>query len=186
MPSLNILRMQRDVRDLREENQILREQVTFLQGHPTLAKGLKGESIVAKLVRGAMIAGNAPYDILAKRGHFRLEVKYSGLLVAVRGCKTRRWVWTKTLGESGKKIYDRLILVGLSDQRFSRMYKDRRGPFVLFDVPITEVAELSVWAGKYRAIHLTTNPLTARSVRAKKLFGDYQVTESVLDARYGV
>jgi hypothetical protein len=186
MPSLNILRTEREVRDLREENQILREQVGFLQRHPTLAKGLKGELIVAKVVRGAMIAGNAPYDVLAKRGRFRLEVKYSGLLVAVRGCKTRRWVWTKLFGESGRKNYDRLILVGLADQRFSRIYKDRCAPFVLFDVPITEVVELSFSAGKYRAIHLTTNPLTARSVRSSKLFGDYQVTASGLRARYGV
>jgi hypothetical protein len=186
MPSLDILRRQREVHDLREENQILREQVAFLQGHPTLAKGLKGESIVAKLVHGAMMARNAPYDVLARRGGFRLEVKYSGLLEAVRGCRTRRWVWTKLFGESGKKAYHRLILVGLADQRFSRMYKDSRAPFVLFDVPITEVAELSVSAGKYRAIHLTTNPLTARSVRSSKLFGHYQLTASELRARYGL
>ncbi len=187
MPSLNILReLQREVRDLREENRILRERVAFLQRHPTLAKGLKGESIVAKLVRGTMIAGNRPHDLLAKRGRFRLEVKYSGLLVTVRGRETRRWVWTKPFGESGKKTYDRLLLIGVADPRFSTSYKDRPAAYVLFDVPITEVAELSVSAGKYRAIHLTTNPLTARSVRSKKLFGDYQVTASVLRARYGL
>ena len=188
MPLANLSRRpQREVERLKHENTVLRSRLAFFQQHPTLAMGLRGESIVAKLVRGTMVAGNAPHDVVTKRGH-RIEVKYSGLNAPVRGRDTRRWVWTKVFGESGRKKYDRLLLVGLPDQRFSSSYKDRRAAFVLFDVPIVRVRELAVpvQGGRYTAIFLTTNPLTTRSVRSSKLFGEYQVTVSELRTRYGL
>ena len=153
------------------------------------ADGLKTSSALPSFgphTRKERVYAPPAHDVLARRGRIRLEVKYSGLLVAVRGCETRRWVWTKPFGESGKKTYDRLLLIGDADPRFSPFYKDRPAAYVLFDLPITEVAQVSVSTGRYTAIHLTTNPLTVRSVRSKRLFGDYQVTESVLYARYGV
>jgi hypothetical protein len=149
--------------------------------------GLRGEAIVAKLVRGAMVADNASHDVVARRG-YRIEVKYSSLNAPVRGRDTRRWVWTKVFGESGHKRYDRLLLVGLADQRFSSSYKDRRAAFVLFDVPIARVRELAVpvQGGRYAAIFLTTNPLATRSARSSRLFDEYQVTGSELRTRYGL
>jgi hypothetical protein len=188
MPLANLSRaLQREVERLQNENTDLRNRLAFFQQHPTLAMGLRGESIVTKLLRGTTVAGNAPYDVVAKGG-CRIEVKCSGLNTPVRGRDTRRWVWTKLFGESGRKKYDRLLLVGLPDQRFSSRYKDVGAPFVLFDIPNVRIRELAVpvQGGRYTAIFLTTNPLATRSVRSSKLFGKYQVTVSELRTRYGL
>jgi len=134
-----------------------------------------------------MASRNATHDMIAERGN-RIEVKYSGLNAPVRGRDTLRWVWTKVFGESGRKRYDRLLLVGESDLRFASSYRDSGSAFTLFDVPIARVRELAVpvQAGRYTAIFLATNPLTARSFRSQKLFAEYQITTSDLRARYGL
>lgn len=178
--------LQVEIRRLQEENNDLRKKIGFLQAHPTIARGLRGETIVAKIVQGRRSEKGLPYDVFLNKFSIRLEVKFSELNVAVRGRNTKRWVWTKLFGESGRKRFDRLILVGNSDDRFSGLYKDPKAPFILFDVPFREVQSLSVpvQRGKYTAIFLTTNPRTVRSGTAWHLYRRYQVTARELERRY--
>ena len=115
----------------------------------------------------------------------RIEVKFSSVNVAVKGAKTHRWVWSKPFGETGKKTYERLVLVGLKDPRYQELYLDKESPFVIFDVPFDEILPLTVRnkGGRYPAIFLSSNPRTARSA-ASPLYEKYQLTEEEFERRY--
>lgn len=179
-----------EVERLRNEVAVLAAKVTTLSTHGSLAKGMAGESLVANLVQGAVTTGNASHDVEIAGNLIRIEVKYSGVGCARRGIQaegreTLRWAWSKPLGESGKKTYERLILVGDKDPRYSSQYLDQECPYVLFDVPHGEILPLTIQTngGRYRSINLTTNPRTARSA-GSALFEKYQVTLVDLTARY--
>lgn len=187
------IREPRNAREAREiigaleaENARLRNEVEFLRGNPTLAKGMKGESLVARLVSARLSRRGASHDLESSTGEFFLEVKYSSLLNIISGRPIRRWVWTKLFGELGRKKYDRLLLVGDADPRHCSSYSDPSSPYVLFDLPYEAAVELAggVKPGRYSSIHLTTNPLTVKSERATALFQTYQVSVSELKRRY--
>jgi hypothetical protein len=184
-PEIQALRQQ--LTQLRAESRLLQERLAFLQEHPTIGRGLRGEVLIATLLGGSRSERGSSHDLTVGRRGLRIEVKYSGLNAPVRSRPTRRWVWTKPFGESGRKRYERLILVGLADERFRPYYLDHAGPFVLFDVPFKYVRPLTVdvQSGRYSAIYLTTNPLTVRS-RVRQLFDHFQVTPDDLRTRYGL
>ena len=177
---------------LRAEVALLTEKLALLYTHKSLAMGMQGESLVASWLNGVVTTHNASYDIELAGRLIRLEVKYSGLNVAVRdrqvaGRETKRWTWSKPFGESGKKVYDRLILMGDKDPRHIASYKDGTCPYVFFDVPFEEIMPLTI-KGKsvrQRLIQLTTNPKKAKS-KGSCLFQDYQITLSELSKRYGL
>lgn len=177
---------------LRAEIHILKGRLTLLDTHQSLAKGMRGESLVAKWTNGSVTIHNAAHDVETAVGLVRLEIKYSGLNVAVRnrelgGRETRRWAWSKPFGESSKKKYDRLILVGDKDPRYIDQYQGIDCPYVLFDVPFSEILPLTIQTngGHYRSIQLTTNPKTAKSA-ASTLFYKYQVSLAELTKLYGL
>jgi len=177
---------------LRAEIHILKGRLTLLDTHQSLAKGMCGESLVANWITGSVTTHNAAHDVETAEGLVRLEVKYSGLNVAVRsreqgGRETQRWAWSKPFGESSKKKYDRLILVGDKDPRYADQYQGIDCPYVLFDVPFPEILPLTIQTnnGQYRSIQLTTNPKTANSA-ASTLFTKYQVSLEELTKRYGL
>ena len=181
-----------EIEYLRTEVALLTERLALLDTHKTLAKGMRGESLVASWVNGVVTTHNASHDIELAGTLIKLEIKYSGLGFARRGIQaagreTQRWAWSKPFGESGNKVYDRLILVGDKDPRHVGSYKDRECPYVLFDVPFDEIMPLTIQtnAGRYRSIQLTTNPKTARSADSL-LFRKYQVTLGDLSERYGL
>ncbi len=184
---LMIRRLRQQLDQLRAENRMLLERLAFLQEHPTIGQGLRGEVIIATLLSGSRTERGSSHDMTVGRRGLRIEVKYSGLNAPVRNRPTRRWVWTKPFGESGRKRYERLILVGLTDERFRPYYLDRTGPFILFDVPFKHVPHLTVdvQSGRYSAIYLTTNPLTVRS-GVRRLYDQFQVTPDDLRIRYGL
>jgi hypothetical protein len=165
----------------------LQEENRWLRGHPTLSRGLRGETIITDLLGGTHTQPGSAHDLFVGTNGIRIEVKSSGLNTPVRGSSTRRWVWTKPFGESGNKRYDRLILLGLIDTRFRTHYLDPKAPFVLFDLPFKDVKPLTVvvQSGRYSAIYLTTNPLTARS-GTRRLFDEYQITSVDLERRYAL
>lgn len=171
---------------LREENQRLNKELRWHRSHPTLARGIRGETLVASWVAGLRTSGNAAFDVDA--GGCRLEVKLSALGVAVRArasspeLRTLRWTWGKVFGESGRKKYDRLVLIGDADNRHMAQYRDPGSLFVVFEVPFEDVRSVAISSGKI--IQLTTNPASARS-RASTLFGRYQLSEDELERRYG-
>lgn len=171
---------------LEVENARLRREVEFLRGNPTIAKGLKGESLVAKLVSARRSRQGSGHDLESPASELLFEVKYSSLLSTIAGRPIRRWVWTKLFGELGRKQYNRLLLVGDADPRFASSYLDPTCPYVLFDLPYEAAVEIAggVKPGRSGAIHLTTNPLTVKSKRAQILFRDYQLSVLELKRRY--
>jgi hypothetical protein len=185
-------RLQAELTLLQAEVKILTGRLAVLDTHKTLAKGMRGEALVAGWISGSVTSNNASHDMVTAAGLVTLEIKYSGLNIAVKSktvghLGTRRWAWSKPLGESGKKTYDRLILVGDKDPRYLDQYRDADCPYVLFDVPFSEILNLTIQTngGRYRSIQLTTNPVTARSA-ASLLFGTYQVSLDELTERYGL
>ena len=174
------------IRALEAENAHLYSEVAFLRGNLTIAKGLKGESLIARLVSARRSRRGAGHDLESSEGELLFEVKYSSLLSSISGRPIRRWVWTKIFGELGRKRYNRLLLVGDTDPRFASSYADPVSPYVLFDLPYEAVVDIAggVKPGRSGSIHLTTNPLTVKSLRARTLFLEYQVSVSELKNRY--
>lgn len=156
------LKAERDL--LRNKVAVLTKKLALLDKHKALAKGMRGESLVASWVNGVVTTHNAGHDVELNGTLIKLEIKYSGLNVAVlgrvAGRETLRWAWSKPFGESGNKVYDRLILVGDKDPRYVEQYKDIDCPYLLFDVPFPEIMPLSMQtnSGRYRSIQLTSNP----------------------------
>ncbi|KAA5610442.1 hypothetical protein [Rhodovastum atsumiense] len=179
---------------LEQENQALRkriarleQEIAFLRGHPTLARGMAGETLVATLTAGLLTKPTASADVETPSGAI-LEVKYSALNKPHPAATTLRWVWQRPFGMFGAKKYDFLILIGEKDTRWSDSYKNRSSPYVMFCVPYSDVARITVASDGQatRAIFLTTNPAKARSSKASALFRDYEVTEDELVTRFGI
>jgi hypothetical protein len=171
---------------LRKNIQALEEKVAFLTQHNTLAAGISGETLISKIVNGHMTSYAASFDVVDGEGR-RIEVKYSRMNSAQKGADTKRWCWGKIFGEGGHKDFDYMLLMGDKNERWRGSYKDAEGPFIFFCIPFDRVAELtmSMNAGRYRAIQLTSNPQTAKS-RAARLFTQYQVTAIELGHTFGL
>src|ERR1035441_7881495 len=171
---------------LRAENRRLRAEVEFLRSNPSVARGLKGESLVANLISAKPTKRGASHDLESDGGRVRFEVKSSGLLNHMSGRPLKRWVWTKLFGELGQKSYDRLLLVGDTDARYRAAYADPRSPYVLFDLPYADAVKLAggVKPGRSSRIDLTTNPTSVRSFRSSALFKYFQVTTAEFQRRY--
>jgi hypothetical protein len=172
---------------LEVENERLQKEVDFLRGNPMIAKGMRGETLVANWVSSQRSRRGAGHDIKSIRTGLRFEVKYSSLLDVIAGRPLKRWAWTKLFGELGRKEYEHLLLVGDADPRFAAHYADPESPYVLFDVPYDLAIKFTggVKLGRSGAIQLTTNPLTVKSSRALALFHDCQTSVSELRRRYG-
>jgi hypothetical protein len=172
---------------LEAENAQFRQRLCFLEYAPSLAVGMQGEQLVAKAVDGAMTTFTAGADVSIERNDQLLEVKLSTLNVAVRSHKnaTTRWTWPRPLGYKGSKVFDRLILVGQVDVRHRASYLDDE-PYVFFDVPFSEAQALTVLGGTHRNIQITTNPKTAKTPAAIRLFSEFMLPFAELNARYGI
>ena len=91
MKNLDVIRLRERVRSLEHENALLKQERDFFRQTPTLAQGLKGETLIAQLTGGILTGYKDPHDVTVKSGD-RLEVKYSHLNVPGNS-KTRRWNW---------------------------------------------------------------------------------------------
>jgi hypothetical protein len=173
------------VRRLQWENQALRTELDFLRSNPAIAKGIRGESLIASMLGGTQSRTGAGHDLVVSR-RLLVEVKYSSLLAGVNERPLRRWVWSKLFGEAGQKQYDRLLLIGDVDRRHLPLYADPSSPYVFFDLPYAAAVDLAggIKPGRESKIHLTTNPATVRSANAKILFAEFQVTRQELRRRY--
>lgn len=179
-----IVSLRQHNQELMEENTGLRKKIIFYENHPWVAEGLKGEIIIAKLVHGNMTSYNCSHDIEIEYENLRLEVKLANLNIAKKDGMTKRWVWIRPFGITGRKKYDHLILLGQSDMRFKQLYKDSTSPFVIFDVPFKAVKSITSRSSGGEQIILSTNPTTVRSLRGKILYEKYQVTSKELEERY--
>jgi hypothetical protein len=170
--------------DLELENTRLRAEVEFLKSNPTVAKGLKGESLIANLIHARISKRGAGHDLESHKGSVLFEVKYSSLLKGPRNVK--RWVWSKLYGERGNKKYNRLLLVGDVDPRFAHKYADPESPYIFFDLAYQDVIRFTrgIRPGRQSRMELTTNPNSVISSRASALFESFQVHPDELSYRY--
>ena len=172
------------VKMLRDQVSTLQEKLFLWERHPKIAQGIKGESLVVQLTNLPPSSRNASFDI--GNDTIKIEVKFSGLYANESGGSVFRWHWAKVFGQSGKKTYDRLLLVGRKDAQFSSNYLDANSHYIFFDVPYPEVSALATSGGNAgSSIRLSSNPATSRG-KSSHLFNRYQVTEAELVARYGV
>jgi len=184
---MDLLHALERIEALETENAQLKQRLCFLEYAPTLAVGMQGEQLVAKAVDGVVTTFTAGADVSIQRNDRLLEVKFANLNVAVRGNKnaTTRWTWPRPLGQTGSKVFDRLILVGPTDTRYRAAFPDDE-PYVFFDVPFSEAQALTIRGGTHRNIQITTNPRTARSPAAIRLFSEYMLSFAELNIRYGI
>jgi hypothetical protein len=165
----------------------LEQKVAFHENHPTLAQGIKGESLIAKLIGGDFTSHNASHDLLILDKNIAIEVKLSRLNTAVRKVTstTMRWTWANVLGIVKEKEYDYLILIGEADSRYKKYYMDKESPYVFFLIPREEVHSITIStnSGRARTVQLLSNPMKAKS-SASKLFSEYQVTIKQLENKF--
>ncbi|HEV7402612.1 MAG TPA: hypothetical protein VGO11_06800 [Chthoniobacteraceae bacterium] len=147
-----------------------------------LARAFAGERLISRLVGGTPTLYNAAHDVTVEVDGTRLEVKFSSLSEAFRGAKTKRWTWHNPYGISGKKEYDRLILVGEADSRI-RALRPGADPYVIFDIPFERVPEILLPGCP---IQISTDARTARAPRAKILFQEFLISVKLLEGRYGI
>src|SRR5579864_2076087 len=91
------------IRLLERENAQLKKEVEFFRRTPTMAQGLKGETLIANLTRGVRTGYKDPHDVTVNSGD-RLEVKFSHLNVP-NSFRTKRWNWHSVLGSANNKKY---------------------------------------------------------------------------------
>jgi hypothetical protein len=174
--------LERELSACREEKVRLHEKVVFFTTHTWMTAGMKGETIIAQVIKRAATTGNASYDF---GGDCRLEVKYSRL--SHNGKGVWRWQWGTIFGRGGNKVYDRLILVGdAADSKHWLGYLDPACPFVLFDIAYDEVLQLvTAGGGAVDLIRLSSNASKATG-KSSILYSQYQVTQETLESRYRV
>jgi hypothetical protein len=171
---------------LKLENQVLlkslkqvsaeRDKLRALQ---PFKSGLNGEKYIAEILQAKVTITNSRHDVETRSG-LRLEVKLSHVNTPVQGKRTRRWAWSGILGNDGHKIYDRLILLGVIDDRHISDYESGSDKFIIFDIPYADVSRL---LKKPSYLSITTRPHTIQSKVAKAIF-QYQIGESELLKRY--
>jgi hypothetical protein len=181
-PVEEISALKEELRQLKAELSALRERYDFLCLHPTLALGMRGERLTARLVGGSATDHQEAYDVVTQQG-VKFEVKSAKLAVPAASYSTLRWSWGRIYGMNGNKNYDYLLLIGDTDQRFAKLYEHGSDPFIFFLVPFTEVDELTVKTGSTRSIYLVTNP-EGPSKGSRRLFASYQVSIVEIEKRF--
>jgi hypothetical protein len=177
--------LRREVANLRQENQALREKLDALPELSSSDQGLTAERFVAGILRGGLTEKTNEIDIRLE-DRTRIEVKYANLNSPVKQSSTKRWVWRHVFGESGRKRYDFLILLGERDDRYSKYYKEKISDYVIFCIPFERINEFAT-KSKEGQIFLTTNPHIVRKNRSRtiRLFTDFQVDSMDLAAKFG-
>jgi hypothetical protein len=180
----------RRIRELEERNRDLEGQLEALQAeleekrreglffalHKTMLIGRSGETIVANAVHGQQTSYASIFDV--EKNGVKIEVKRSGLNYT--GCSSGRWTWYKIFGESGKKHYDYLVLIGQKENRWRSFYRDEVSMFAYFCVPWKEITSIASQKGM---IQISSNPNDARKYYCGRLFADFQTRYRDLETR---
>jgi hypothetical protein len=166
---------------LRMRIAVLEKEVEFLKTHPSIAQGMRGETLVAKITEGIIGAYADEHDILVGQ-RVKVEVKFSKLNSPNPRATTRRWNWSKPLGWKDKgKDYDFLLLVGEKDLRFPTQYLDE-SPYVFFLVPhseaVTVMSSGAAIGGNVQIISNLAKAKSASSVAIKRhMVPDHAINE---------
>ena len=151
---------------------LLESQLRFLGQHKTLALGMAGEQLVARLSGGITTGHTSRHDIELQQGQ-TIEVKTAKISVpvAAKPNSGKRWQWHKIYGQDGGKIYDWLVLIGHADPRYKELYIDQNSEYVIFFIPF---GELPNYITSGNMIVLSSNPITA-SGKSAGMFSKHQV-----------
>lgn len=152
-------RLKRLNQRLKTENERLKSELEYLKTYPSIAQGLKGEKIIARLTGGVLTGFSDPHDVQVKNGD-RIEVKMSRVNVQ-KNTKTRRWSWADPLGRRDTKDYDWLVLIGEKDLEHEHQYPADLA-FVFFLVPRAVVDLVKT----RRMVALNTNLATANAEKS--------------------
>jgi hypothetical protein len=172
MGAMTLEQLARNEKSFAEENADLRariaqleNEVRFLREHFTLAQGMKGETLVARLTAGVLAENYAQEFDLRIGDKVTVEVKFSKLNIPSPGSTTRRWNWNKPLGWKDKgQEYDFLILVGERDPRFADQYPNDGSPYVFFLLPKSHVSRIMTKGETIGAnVQIITNLMNAKS-----------------------
>ena len=183
---------QAEVAHLKRENERLQHRVgqleqelEHLKTHPALARGFRGERLVARLTAGVLTAYAADHDVMLYN-LIQIEVKTSKVQRVTKSGGHRRWQWCRPEGWQDKgKDYDLLVLIGEKDDRFPAQYLDG-SPWVFFLVPHAEVATVTSRGGDSgSSIFLNTNlegirPTSRTSVALRRYMVPMTVIEELL------
>lgn len=167
---------------LRERVRTLEERLIYLSQHKSLAAGIAGERLAAKLTSGTTTSHVTPHDIVV--GNTLIEVKYSNLSRPNKTAPTLRWQWNKIFGQTGQKEYHFLLLIGEADERFRSIYLDSDSPYIFFLIPTVKVIDLCT-KGSPLSINLSSNPQKAKGLSAQ-LFEFWQVNAAHIEQKFGI
>lgn len=163
----DVITLKQRIAELELENAKLKNELDFLKTHPTITQGIKGETLVAKLVGGSATSYSDSYDVTTSTG-LRIEVKYRKLNQPMKSSHTRRWNWSKPLGWLDKgKDYHYLLLIGEKDLRHLDQYPDKT-PYVYFLIPIAHVPEVMVKGKSIGGMIQTTTDLIKLQSKTNK------------------
>ena len=179
-PEESSLYLKEQIAELERVIRELRPKADLWDRFAKTFSGLRGEELGVRLLLAERVFGNSVFDLVADDGR-RLEVKFARLTQEPNKPTVERWKWVHLLGTSGKKQYDRLLLVGESNQKFSDSYREPTSEYVIFDLSRKDVRKLRL----PREGSLTINSDPARSSpRHDRLFTQFEVTISELRERY--
>ena len=169
-----------DIQDLLSENTKLRTKVAqmeseieFLKTHPSIAQGIKGETLACDIIGGEITPYSASHDLVIGTSA-KIEVKFIKINTPVeKWPASHRWNWSKVLGwqdyKTGKD-YDFLLLIGDKDPYFLSQYPDDGSPYVFFLIPQDKISETLSKGGRIGSqIQINTNLKTARSRRSRAI-----------------
>lgn len=157
--------------------------------HSSNSTGQEAEEYVCKLLGTNKTERNADHDFVIGRKRFEVKGSKCNLFYSGKNRKHAyyRWTWHNFLGVGRNKTYNRLILVGEADLARQNSYRDRRSPYVIFDVPIAfakKIVEQRVITNNRFAFHLISHRAGAKTSRLCQQMWDFETTRAELKKRY--
>ena len=195
--------MSSELRTLRAENARLRKRIEKLEAeivrhreqrrrasrHAANSTGKEAEDYVCRLLGAKATERNADHDFVI--GRRRFEIKGSKCNLFYPGpdqtYSYSRWTWHNFLGVGSKKTYHRLILVAEADPSRKATYRDKRSPYVIFDLPFAfakKIASERARADGRFAFHLISHREGAKSSVLCREMWKFEVTRAELKQRY--
>jgi hypothetical protein len=124
------------------------------------AAWIEAEKLAGEIMDGCAMPSDHPYDYkvsVSGKCH-RIEVKYSKCYK-----EAKKWSFNKIFGQSGQKAerdFDILLLIGLADKRFVKLYHPdaELTGLVFFAIPSSKVRQYCNQSERSQIIDMPTDP----------------------------
>lgn len=178
-----IERLMHENAELKREVATLRNELSFLNSHERLARGIRGETLLANLIGADLTSHTAGHDLVREDG-LMIEVKSARLNIPTERSATKRWVWGRLFGAGAdeRKAYDYVILVGERDDRYAELYAEPNDPFVFFVLPYSEVRQFCTGSTGNAMITLTTR--IKEGMKNQRLFTHYMMSMAQIEKKF--